>query len=81
MSCLHGGSCVGTGIDVKCTCPPLFTGARCEAKRKYTSMFGVLYGGINLWYIFKKMKYKFFLSIFITNKRINFKHKIFGGMK
>ncbi|XP_078331594.1 MAM and LDL-receptor class A domain-containing protein 2-like isoform X2 [Crassostrea virginica] len=32
MSCLHGGSCVGTGIDVKCTCPPLFTGARCEAK-------------------------------------------------
>ncbi|XP_022288512.2 MAM and LDL-receptor class A domain-containing protein 1-like [Crassostrea virginica] len=30
--CLHGGSCVDTGIGIKCTCPPLFTGARCEAK-------------------------------------------------
>ena len=48
IPCLHGGSCVDTGIGIKCTCPPQFTGARCEAERKYTPMFGVLYGGKTL---------------------------------
>lgn len=29
--CVHNGTCVdGVGADYSCTCPPQFTGSRCE---------------------------------------------------
>ena len=68
MPCLNGGSCVDTGIGIKCTCPPLFTGARCEAKCKYTPMFGVLYGEINLLYNFCTCKMSILNYLFSLSK-------------